>query len=331
MSCPSDAPPRAPGGNTRCSPSSTTPARSDSALRSSPASPRVNPRRPVHHLFRLQGRTGPDHGRPARPALRAAHRGQHRPAVLPGRPTAEAATVEYAVEVLGVTDVVVCGHSHCGAIGALVRGDDLDAVPAVRDWLAHAADEPRRPTRRTRPAPTRSSTTSWPSCCGCVRTRAWSSGWPRANCGCAAGTTRCTPEPYANTARTPTPSRRCEHGRVQVPPPAAGLRRLTRRVPRRAPAVRGRRRRLRCPGRTRPGHRHRGRAGHRSAAGQQPAGVRPGRRADRAGLRGRRHLRAARARRDRAGHRAAPAGHGRAAARTLVPRDIPLGGRGHAG
>ncbi|MFE9771797.1 carbonic anhydrase [Streptomyces sp. NPDC005931] len=60
----------------------------------------------------------------------------------PGRPSAEAATVEYAVEVLGVRDIVVCGHSHCGAIGALVRGDDLDAVPAVRDWLAHAAGEP---------------------------------------------------------------------------------------------------------------------------------------------------------------------------------------------
>ncbi|MGD1224171.1 MULTISPECIES: carbonic anhydrase [Streptomyces] len=61
------------------------------------------------------------------------------------RPTAEAATVEYAVDVLGVRDVVVCGHSHCGAVGALVRGDDLDAVPAVRDWLAQAeplADAP---------------------------------------------------------------------------------------------------------------------------------------------------------------------------------------------
>ncbi|MFF7642907.1 carbonic anhydrase [Streptomyces canus] len=56
-------------------------------------------------------------------------------------PTSEAATIEYAVEVLGVTDVVVCGHSHCGAVGALVRGEDLTAVPAVRDWLAHAAPQ----------------------------------------------------------------------------------------------------------------------------------------------------------------------------------------------
>lgn len=57
-------------------------------------------------------------------------------------PTSEAATIEYAVEVLGVTDIVVCGHSHCGAVGALVRGDDLDPVPAVRDWLAHATPRP---------------------------------------------------------------------------------------------------------------------------------------------------------------------------------------------
>ncbi|MFJ2155555.1 carbonic anhydrase [Streptomyces sp. NPDC087856] len=64
------------------------------------------------------------------------------PPYASGNPTSEAATIEYAVEVLGVQDVVVCGHSHCGAVGALVRGDDLAAVPAVRDWLAHAADDP---------------------------------------------------------------------------------------------------------------------------------------------------------------------------------------------
>ncbi|MDX3233556.1 carbonic anhydrase [Streptomyces sp. ME19-01-6] len=65
------------------------------------------------------------------------------PPYASGQPTSEAATIEYAVEVLGVSDIVVCGHSHCGAIGALVRGDDLDAVPAVRDWLTNAADEPK--------------------------------------------------------------------------------------------------------------------------------------------------------------------------------------------
>ncbi|MEU1854278.1 carbonic anhydrase [Streptomyces sp. NPDC019990] len=58
-------------------------------------------------------------------------------------PTGEAATIEYAVQVLGDEHIAVCGHSHCGAVGAVVRQDDLNAVPAVRDWLAHAADEPK--------------------------------------------------------------------------------------------------------------------------------------------------------------------------------------------
>ncbi|MEU1212033.1 carbonic anhydrase [Streptomyces sp. NPDC005791] len=64
------------------------------------------------------------------------------PPYASGQPTSEAATVEYAVEVLGVSDIIVCGHSHCGAVGALVRGDDLTAVPAVRDWLAHSSSRP---------------------------------------------------------------------------------------------------------------------------------------------------------------------------------------------
>jgi carbonic anhydrase len=47
----------------------------------------------------------------------------------------EAATIEYALEVLGVQDVVVCGHSHCGAMGALRAGTDLSGLPGVDAWL----------------------------------------------------------------------------------------------------------------------------------------------------------------------------------------------------
>ncbi|MFF4346586.1 carbonic anhydrase [Streptomyces sp. NPDC001530] len=47
----------------------------------------------------------------------------------------EAATIGYAVEVLGVRDIVVCGHSHCGALDTLVRGHDLSALPEVGGWL----------------------------------------------------------------------------------------------------------------------------------------------------------------------------------------------------
>ncbi|KOG40853.1 carbonic anhydrase [Streptomyces resistomycificus] len=60
-----------------------------------------------------------------------------------GRPGAggEAATIEYALEVLGVQHVVVCGHSHCGAMGALKSGDDLTALPGVDAWLQVARPE----------------------------------------------------------------------------------------------------------------------------------------------------------------------------------------------
>ncbi|MER5974800.1 carbonic anhydrase [Streptomyces sp. NPDC002055] len=53
----------------------------------------------------------------------------------PARRSGEAATIEYAVEVLGVEHIVVCGHSHCGAVGALLRGDDLTSVPALQSLL----------------------------------------------------------------------------------------------------------------------------------------------------------------------------------------------------
>ncbi|MFD4021489.1 carbonic anhydrase [Streptomyces sindenensis] len=56
------------------------------------------------------------------------------------RPTGEAATIEYALCVLKVRDIIVCGHSHCGAVGAILRGDDLSAMPAVRHWLERSAD-----------------------------------------------------------------------------------------------------------------------------------------------------------------------------------------------
>ncbi|MFO0796078.1 MAG: SulP family inorganic anion transporter [Gemmataceae bacterium] len=57
----------------------------------------------------------------------------------PGSPTGEAATIEYAVRALGVTDIVVCGHYRCGAVKALLHPDDAGGMPEVRGWLAHAA------------------------------------------------------------------------------------------------------------------------------------------------------------------------------------------------
>jgi len=50
----------------------------------------------------------------------------------------EAATIEYAVSVLGVKNIIVCGHSHCGAMGGLLDQSQLGKLPAVRSWLCHA-------------------------------------------------------------------------------------------------------------------------------------------------------------------------------------------------
>ncbi|MFT3714170.1 MAG: carbonic anhydrase [Archangium sp.] len=55
-----------------------------------------------------------------------------------GTPSAEAATVEYAVEVLKVKDIVLCGHSHCGAMKAVLDPSQASDLPAVRGWLGHA-------------------------------------------------------------------------------------------------------------------------------------------------------------------------------------------------
>ena len=46
--------------------------------------------------------------------------------------------LEYAVGVLGVTDVVVCGHSGCGAMRALLGGDVPNELRGVRRWLEEA-------------------------------------------------------------------------------------------------------------------------------------------------------------------------------------------------
>jgi carbonic anhydrase len=57
----------------------------------------------------------------------------------------EGAAVEYAVHALGIQEIIVCGHSHCGAMKGLLQISKLEEdMPAVYEWLKHA-----EATRRT--------------------------------------------------------------------------------------------------------------------------------------------------------------------------------------
>lgn len=52
------------------------------------------------------------------------------------------ATIEYAVLALGVKAIVICGHSDCGAMTALLHPERVEKLPAVSSWL-HLAEVAR--------------------------------------------------------------------------------------------------------------------------------------------------------------------------------------------
>jgi carbonic anhydrase len=60
------------------------------------------------------------------------------PPFAEAEPSGEAATIEFAIEVLKVRDVIICGHSDCGAIKGLLNPETLVDLPSVRGWLKHA-------------------------------------------------------------------------------------------------------------------------------------------------------------------------------------------------
>ncbi len=56
----------------------------------------------------------------------------------------EEAAIEFAVDGLGVSNIVICGHSHCGAMAALTGKVNLDSLPSVKNWLRHAQSTKKR-------------------------------------------------------------------------------------------------------------------------------------------------------------------------------------------
>jgi len=62
------------------------------------------------------------------------------PAAATGGTNSTAAAIEYAVHILGVGDIVVCGHTQCGAMTALLNGlPDAAVMPHTAAWLEVAA------------------------------------------------------------------------------------------------------------------------------------------------------------------------------------------------
>jgi len=46
--------------------------------------------------------------------------------------------IEYSVMVLGIKNIIVCGHSDCGAMRAFSHPEKLEELKAVRSWIEHA-------------------------------------------------------------------------------------------------------------------------------------------------------------------------------------------------
>ena len=45
------------------------------------------------------------------------------------------ASIEYAVAVLNVAHIIICGHTHCSAMHGAISPEALKDLPHVRDWL----------------------------------------------------------------------------------------------------------------------------------------------------------------------------------------------------
>ncbi|MFE3248672.1 carbonic anhydrase [Streptomyces sp. NPDC059209] len=61
----------------------------------------------------------------------------------PEDPSGEASTIEFAVEGLRIADIIVCGHSHCEAVGPLgTAGDTVGTtgdITAAGHWASSSS------------------------------------------------------------------------------------------------------------------------------------------------------------------------------------------------
>lgn len=50
------------------------------------------------------------------------------------------AVIEFSVHTLNVSNIIICGHSECGAMKALSQGVDKQCCPGLNSWLKHGEE-----------------------------------------------------------------------------------------------------------------------------------------------------------------------------------------------
>jgi carbonic anhydrase len=70
------------------------------------------------------------------------------------RDGSEGAAIEFSIQKLAVQDIIVCGHSECGAMQAVLEGAVSGKSPHLRSWLRHASDALSRHKAGEAPDPT---------------------------------------------------------------------------------------------------------------------------------------------------------------------------------
>ncbi len=62
------------------------------------------------------------------------------PATAPMRDNSALAVIEFSIHTLNVSNIIVCGHSECGAMKALTEGIDEHCCPNLDSWLKHGEE-----------------------------------------------------------------------------------------------------------------------------------------------------------------------------------------------
>ena len=61
-----------------------------------------------------------------------------------GDNASEAAGIQYALEVLNIPNIIICGHTDCGAMKAVWHPEKADALSCVKKWLVNGKDARKR-------------------------------------------------------------------------------------------------------------------------------------------------------------------------------------------